>query len=154
MSNGLKKGSVSAAQRIVFANGIFDLLHDGHRELLKFAKSCGDWLIVGINSDRATKLLKGEDRPIHNELKRKENLEELEFVDEVVIFDDIHTTEGILQIRPQVVVKGAEWPVEAVREIDHIPLDIEIQLFPLISDANGVKVSTTASIARMKKDIR
>src|SRR3989338_850451 len=80
---------------IVFTNGVFDLLHPGHIKLLQFAKSLGGKLVVGLNSDRSTALLKGPTRPIQNEYDRKRALENLSFVDEVVVFDEMRTTDII-----------------------------------------------------------
>ena len=132
-------------KKVVFTNGIFDIIHPGHIRVLKFAKSLGDKLIVGINSDRATKILKGEDRPINNQDIRKTDLEHLDFVDEVVIFDDTKTIDIIQQIKPNVVVKGGEWTAEEVRQRDQIPLEIEVKVCPLLSD-----FSTTNMIKKMQ----
>jgi D-beta-D-heptose 7-phosphate kinase/D-beta-D-heptose 1-phosphate adenosyltransferase len=71
----------------IWVNGTFDVLHRGHLELLKFAKSQGDWLCVGIDSDQRIKELKGNDRPINYEEDRKMFLESLKFIDEVIIFN-------------------------------------------------------------------
>ncbi len=138
--------------KVVFTNGIFDLLHPGHIALLEFAKSLGDYLIVAINSDRATKLLKGSERPIQNENDRKAALEMLSYVDEVVIFDDIRTTNIVRTLQPHIIVKGSEYTVEQVRTTDCIPAEIEIITCPIMTDERGVKLSTTALIEQMKKD--
>lgn len=147
----VEKLSVPDRKKIVFTNGVFDLLHPGHIELLKFAKSLGGKLIVGLNSDRATKILKGPDRPIHNEEARKKVLENLGFVDEVVIFDDTKTKRIIEELRPNVLVKGAEWTAEEVRKRDKIPSEIEIKVFPLLMETSDAKYSTTTLIKRIKK---
>jgi len=120
-------------KKVVFTNGVFDILHPGHFRVLKFAKSLGDKLIVGINSDKATKILKGESRPINNQDIRKAALESLDFVDEVVIFDDIKTIDIIKQIKPDIVVKGGEWTAEEVRQRDQIPPEIEVKVCPLLA---------------------
>lgn len=133
------------SHKVVFANGIFDVLHPGHLEVLKFAKSLGDKLIVGINSDRATKILKGADRPINNQDIRKAILESLGFVDEVIIFDDTKTVDIIQQIKPDVVVKGGEWTPEEIRQKDNIPPEIEVKTCPLMAD-----FSTTDLIRKMQ----
>ena len=132
-------------QDIVFTNGIFDVLHTGHIELLKFCKSLGGKLIVGINSDRATRQLKGPDRPINNENDRKLVLQSIKDVDEVVIFDDVATQGIINQVKPDIVVKGGEWPAEEVRRRDNIPDDINVKIFPLVKD-----YSTTNVVKRIK----
>ena len=134
-------------EKVVFTNGVFDILHLGHIQVLKFAKSLGDKLIVGINSDRAVKLFKGEDRPINNELVRKTLLESLSFVDEVVIFDDVKTYNIIRQIKPNIIVKGEEgFTPEEVRERDRIPSEIEIKLAPHLGD-----YSTTGMIKKIRQ---
>ena len=134
-----------AGRKVVFTNGIFDVLHPGHIKVLKFAKSLGGKLIVGINSDRATKILKGEGRPINNQEIRKAILESLDFVDEVVIFDDTKTLGIIQQVKPDIVVKGGEWPAEEVRRRDQIPPEIEVKVCPLLAD-----FSTTSLIKKMQ----
>ena len=133
------------SHKVVFTNGIFDVLHPGHIKVLKFAKSLGGKLIVGINSDRATKILKGEGRPINNQEIRKAILESLDFVDEVVIFDDTKILGIIQQVKPDIVVKGGEWPAEEVRRRDQIPPEIEVKVCPLLAD-----FSTTSLIKKMQ----
>jgi D-beta-D-heptose 7-phosphate kinase/D-beta-D-heptose 1-phosphate adenosyltransferase len=98
-----------AGQRIVFTNGCFDLLHAGHLQLLSFARAQGDVLIVGINSDRAVRMLKGEQRPIYSAAERAHLLAALEMVDHVVVFDDPRSERIIRQVRPDVLIKGADW---------------------------------------------
>ncbi|MDO8559900.1 MAG: RpiB/LacA/LacB family sugar-phosphate isomerase [bacterium] len=118
--------------KVVFAPGIFDAVHAGHVKLLKFAKSLGGKLVVGINSDRATRELKGEGYPVNSEQDRKAVLESLDVVDEVIIFDDIKIREVIDQVRPDIVVKGGEFTADQVRERDHIPPEIEVKIYPLV----------------------
>ncbi len=127
-------------EAIVFTNGIFDVLHTGHIELLKFCKSLGGRLIVGINSDRATKLLKGPDRPVNNENDRKLVLQSIKDVDEVVIFDDTATAGIIAQVKPDIVVKGGEWPAEEVRRRDKIPDNIEVKVFPMVKNYSTTNI--------------
>lgn len=122
-------------EKVVFTNGVFDILHPGHVQLLKYAKSLGDKLIVGINSDRAVQELKGPDRPINNEQSRKSMLEKLDFVDEVVIFDDTKTVDIIRQIKPNVLAKAVDGiTVEQLREIDQVPQDVEIKICPKLAN--------------------
>jgi len=127
-------------ETIVFTNGIFDILHIGHVELLKFAKNLGDKLIVGINSDRSTRLLKGNNRPIYTEHERKTILESIRYVDKVIIFDDADTINVIQELRPDVVVKGGEWTADEVRKRDKIPEEIEVKVFPLILDHSTTNI--------------
>ncbi len=130
----VEKISSHKPNTVVFTNGIFDVIHKGHTELLKFAKSLGDKLIVAINSDRSTKLLKGPDRPINNENDRKKILESMKEVDQVIIFDDVKTKPLIEEVQPNVVVKGGEWTAEEVRRRDEIPQHIDVKVFPIIKD--------------------
>jgi rfaE bifunctional protein nucleotidyltransferase chain/domain len=103
-----------AGHRVVFTNGVFDLLHPGHVRYLQQAKELGDALIVGINSDRSVRLNKGEGRPIHAEAERAEILGALQVVDVVVVFDDETPHEVIAAVQPDVLVKGADWPEDGI----------------------------------------
>lgn len=94
---------------IVFTNGCFDILHPGHVDLLERAKSLGTKLIVGINSDKSVKTIKGNERPFINQNDRKEILLGLKSVDEVVIFDELTPEKIIREINPDVLVKGGDW---------------------------------------------
>ena len=94
---------------IVFTNGCFDLLHKGHTDLLLKASKYGDKLIVGINSDKSVKKIKGEKRPIENQNNRKKKLLELEFVDDVHIFEESTPLKLIKSICPDVLVKGEDY---------------------------------------------
>jgi len=96
------------AGTIVFTTGFFDLIHVGHLQLLNFARSQGDKLVVGLNSDRSVRLLKGEDRPIHPASERARILAAMEPVDYVVIFDDAHAERIVRAVRPDVLVKGED----------------------------------------------
>lgn len=131
----------------VFTNGCFDLLHIGHIELLKYAKSLGDYLVVGINSDKSVKKLKGLSRPINNQLTRKMILESIRYIDEVIIFDEDTPLEIIKQIQPNIIVKGGDYKKEDVvgYEFEKMGL-LKIELFNYIAN-----VSTTSTIERIKK---
>lgn len=126
--------------KVVFTNGIFDILHPGHIALLKFAKSLGDKLIVGINSDRATKILKGPNRPINNEQTRKAVLESLGFIDEVIIFDDTETVGIIQQIKPHILAKAVDLTPEELREKDKVPQEIEIRICPKLANFSTTEI--------------
>jgi D-sedoheptulose 7-phosphate isomerase len=93
----------------VFTNGCFDIIHPGHIDLLERAKELGTKLIVGINSDRSVKAIKGEGRPVQSEDARKAVLLGLKSVDEVVVFSELTPESIIEQIRPDVLVKGGDW---------------------------------------------
>tara|TARA_R110001583_G_scaffold31600_1_gene107855 strand:+ start:23763 stop:24158 length:396 start_codon:yes stop_codon:yes gene_type:complete len=94
---------------IVFANGCFDIIHRGHLELLIYAKSLGDTLIVGLNSDKSVKKLKGESRPIFSESDRKFMLESIKYVDKVVIFEEDTPYNLIKATKPDIIVKGGDY---------------------------------------------
>lgn len=125
---------------IVFTNGVFDILHTGHIELLKFAKSLGGKLVVGLNSDRSVKQLKGADRPVNSENDRKAVLQSIRSVDEVVVFDELTPTELIATLQPNIVVKGGEWTANEIRERDKIPENIDIKIFPIMPGYSSTKV--------------
>lgn len=92
----------------VFTNGCFDILHSGHIRLLRYAKSLGDTLIVGVNSDESVRRIKGENRPINKLKDRVDLLKELRCVDTVILFEE-DTPEGMIHfIRPDILVKGPE----------------------------------------------
>lgn len=98
-----------AGHRIVFTNGCFDILHAGHVRYLTAARNTGDLLVVGLNSDASVRAIKGETRPIVCEDQRAEVLSGLWCVDYVTIFDAPDPLELIQSVRPDVLVKGADW---------------------------------------------
>ena len=99
---------------IVFTNGCFDLLHQGHIDLLKQASEFGDKLIVGINSDESVKKIKGDNRPIEDQKTRKKNLLNLNYVDDVYVFEETTPLKIIKFICPDVLVKGADYDVHEI----------------------------------------
>jgi rfaE bifunctional protein nucleotidyltransferase chain/domain len=102
-------------RKIVFTNGVFDLLHLGHVDYLSKAKDLGDVLIVGVNSDKSAKMLgKGENRPITDQNSRATIMASLHFVDAVVLFDEETPYELIKTVQPDVLVKGSDYRVEDV----------------------------------------
>ena len=96
-------------RRVVFTNGVFDILHPGHVRYLTTARSHGDALIVAVNSDRSVRAIKGPERPVHPEAERAEVLAALVVVDAVVVFDEDTPIDIITAIQPDVLVKGADW---------------------------------------------
>ena len=102
------------SKKIVFTNGCFDILHRGHVTYLNAARSLGDILVIGLNSDASVKRLKGDKRPINNEDDRKFLLENLKAVDGVFIFNEDTPLELIKSIKPHVLVKGGDWQVEQI----------------------------------------
>lgn len=104
----------AAGRRIVFTNGVFDILHPGHVRYLRAARSHGDLLIVGLNSDASVRRNKGPSRPINPESERAELLAALECVDAVSIFDDDTPADIIRRVQPDILVKGADWPADQI----------------------------------------
>jgi D-beta-D-heptose 7-phosphate kinase/D-beta-D-heptose 1-phosphate adenosyltransferase len=99
----------AAGRKLVFTNGAFDLLHVGHLRYLQYARTLGDALLVGLNSDASVRRYKGEKRPIVPERERAEMLLGLGCVDYVVVFDEDEPRDLIAAILPHVLVKGADW---------------------------------------------
>jgi len=104
----------NSSKTIIFTNGCFDLLHRGHIDLLQKASQFGDYLIVGLNSDRSVNNLKGEGRPIESETKRTKNLMKLESVSHVIIFDEETPLKLIQAIRPHILVKGGDYSLDDI----------------------------------------
>jgi D-beta-D-heptose 7-phosphate kinase/D-beta-D-heptose 1-phosphate adenosyltransferase len=111
---GLRKGLRAAGKTLVFTNGVFDLLHIGHVRYLASARALGDALVVGVNSDRTVRELKGEGRPIVNEHERAEILAALRQVDFVTIFDDVSPRSIIASVLPDVLVKGGDYALDEI----------------------------------------
>jgi rfaE bifunctional protein nucleotidyltransferase chain/domain len=109
-----------AGERIVLANGNFDLLHVGHVRYLRGAKELGGKLVVGINSDESVRALKGEGRPIMPEAERAEIVAALADVDAVVIFPELDVRALIRELRPDIHAKGTDYTVESVPERDAV----------------------------------
>jgi rfaE bifunctional protein nucleotidyltransferase chain/domain len=104
----------AAGRRIVFTNGVFDILHPGHVRYLQAARAHGDLLIVGLNSDASVRRNKGPERPINPEQERAEVLAALACVDAVSIFDDDTPADIIRRVRPDILVKGSDWPADQI----------------------------------------
>ena len=104
----------SAGRRIVFTNGVFDILHAGHVRYLETARAFGDALIVAVNSDASVRRIKGASRPINPEAERAELVAALAFVDAVTVFDEDTPAEIVEAIQPDVLVKGADWASDAI----------------------------------------
>ena len=107
-------------QKIVFTNGCFDIIHRGHVDYLNRAKSLGDYLIVGLNSDNSIKRIKGPKRPINDQDSRKFVLENLRAVDQVIIFDEDTPLKLIKMVKPKVLVKGGDWSVKDIVGSDFV----------------------------------
>ena len=108
------KSARSAGLRIVFTNGVFDLLHPGHVRYLQHARNLGDMLVVGLNADASVRRNKGPGRPIIPEHERAEVLAALECVDAVVVFGEDTPAEIVRLVQPDILVKGADWPADQI----------------------------------------
>lgn len=100
--------------RLVFTNGVFDLIHPGHVRYLRAARSLGDALVVGVNSDASVRRNKGPERPVTPAAERAEILLALDPVDAVVIFEEDTPLQLIAALKPEVLVKGADWAEDAI----------------------------------------
>jgi len=99
---------------VVFTNGVFDLIHTGHVDILNAARAKGDALVVGLNSDSSVKRLKGDERPIRNEAERAYVLAALEAVDCVVLFSEDTPLELVKSLKPDVIAKGGDYSIETI----------------------------------------
>jgi len=109
---GLRASARAGGKTFVFTNGCFDVLHAGHVDYLTFARRQGDMLVVGVNSDRSVRELKGPRRPVVPQSDRVRILAALECVDYVVVFDELHVDRLISELLPDILVKGgdrADW---------------------------------------------
>ncbi|QGY39258.1 D-glycero-beta-D-manno-heptose 1-phosphate adenylyltransferase [Pseudodesulfovibrio cashew] len=110
-----RKAEFMPGHRVVFTNGCFDVLHPGHVDLLTRARALGDSLILGLNSDESVRMLgKGADRPLNSQEERAFVLAGLTCVDQIIIFHESTPLELIKAVRPQILVKGGDWPVEDI----------------------------------------
>ena len=137
----------SVGKRLVFTNGVFDLLHVGHVRYLTQARALGDVLLVAINSDRTVRQLKGETRPVFAEAERAEILAALRVVDYVTIFDDISPRGLIATLLPDVLVKGGDYALDEI----HGRAEVEAAGGRVISLPFVDGASTTSIINRMKQ---
>ena len=136
----------SEGKRLVFTNGVFDLLHVGHVRYLAQARALGDALVVAINSDRTVRELKGEGRPLVNELERAEILAALREVTYVVVFDDVSPRSLITALLPDVLVKGGDYALDEIHGREEVEASGgKVVSLPFIEGA-----STSAIIEKMK----
>lgn len=133
--------------RLVFTNGVFDLLHVGHVRYLAQARALGDALLVAINSDRSVRELKGPHRPVFAEAERAEILAALRHVDYVVVFDDISPRSLIRSLLPDVLVKGGDYQLDEIHGREEVEAaGGEVISLPFVPGA-----STSSLIERMKQ---
>ena len=138
----------AAGRRIVFTNGVFDILHPGHVRYLQAARRHGDLLIVGLNSDASVRRNKGPGRPINPEGERAEVLAALDCVDGVSIFDDDTPADIIRRVQPDILVKGADWPADQIVGRD----TVEARGGRVILERVEQGHSTTALVKRIQSE--
>ncbi len=136
----------SSGKTVVFTNGCFDILHAGHVRYLRKARRLGDLLVIGMNSDRSVRRLKGAGRPLVRERERAELLAALEMVDYVTIFGEDTPAELIAEIRPDVLVKGGDYKAEDVAGRETVQASGgRVVIVPLVKG-----MSTTGLIGRIR----
>ena len=133
-------------KKVVFTNGCFDILHEGHMEILSQAAASGDILVVGVNTDASVKKLKGDNRPVNKETFRALMLASLTIIDAVVLFDEETPLELIRIIEPDTLIKGGDYAIEQiVGAEDVIKNGGEVKIIPLVKG-----YSTTALIQKIQ----
>ena len=130
-------------ETVVFTNGCFDILHLGHVDYLEKAREAGTKMIVGVNADSSVRQLKGPSRPVNNESDRKVLLESLDFVDEVILFDEDTPLELIQRVQPNIITKGGDYTVDTV---------VGNQLAKVVILPTVDNYSTTKTIQRINND--
>ena len=134
-------------KNIAFTNGCFDILHEGHLEILSQSAALGDILVVGINTDNSVKKLKGANRPVNKELFRAKMLAALTIVDAVVLFDEPTPLELIRMISPNTLIKGGDYTIDqVVGAEDVIKNGGEVKIVPLVKG-----YSTTSLIQKIQE---
>lgn len=143
----LRVWRVAVRGAVVFTNGVFDLLHPGHVNVIDTARREGAALVVGINSDASVQRLKGPTRPVRTSMERALVLAALEAVDAVVVFDEDTPLELITELQPDVIVKGGDYTPETVVGADVVAaIGGRVVIVPLIEGQ-----STTSTIERMRE---
>jgi len=141
------EGLRSAGKQVVFTNGCFDILHIGHVRYLSAARNEGDLLVVGLNSDRSIRLIKEKRRPIVAQDQRSEILASLQVVDYVTLFDEPDPLKLIQLLKPEILVKGADWSTDEIIGADFVKSrGGRVVQVPLVGD-----VSTSKIIERIVK---
>lgn len=139
-----------SGQRVVFTNGCFDILHAGHVRYLGTARSFGDCLVVGLNSDASVRRLKGEGRPVNGEADRTEVLGALRAVDYVTVFDEPTAAALIEILRPDVYVKGGDYTLDTLPEAKIVAgYGGRVELVALVPER-----STTRVIEKLRQTAR
>ena len=137
----LRKEFKSENKKVVFTNGVFDILHSGHVDYLTKAKALGDLLIVGINSDSSVKRIKGNKRPIINEMERAFIVSSLKPVDYVTLFDEDTPQKLIEDLIPDVLIKGADWALDKIVGKDIVEKNGgEVQTIEFVNEQSTTKI--------------
>jgi rfaE bifunctional protein nucleotidyltransferase chain/domain len=134
-------------KRVVFTNGVFDILHPGHVRYLTEARRQGDALIVAVNSDRSVRANKGPARPVNPEAERAEVITALAVVDAAVVFDEDTSHDIISAIQPDVLVKGADWPADQIVGRDIVEARGGVVIRVKVEEGH----STTSVIAKVRR---
>lgn len=151
LSNRLRRNG----KRIVFTNGVFDILHRGHVEYLTKAKSFGDILILGLNSDASVRRLKGPTRPLQKQTDRAVILLALESVDYVVIFGEDTPDKLIRQIKPDILVKGADYKVSEIVGADFVrSIGGAVRRIPLTKGRSTSSIFVKVTVAKVPAKLR
>jgi len=132
---------MASGRIVVFANGCFDILHCGHLRIFQYARSIGNHVVVGINSDASVRDIKGHGRPIIGQSERKEMVESIRYVDEVILFNELTPLRLIEEIKPDIIIKGEDWKDKQVIG-SHIA---EVKFVPIL-----MRYSTTAIIEKIR----
>ncbi|MBN1587778.1 MAG: D-glycero-beta-D-manno-heptose 1-phosphate adenylyltransferase [Candidatus Omnitrophica bacterium] len=136
----------SAGEQIVFTNGCFDLIHVGHVRCLQNAKRLGTRLVIGLNTDRSVRHLKGGQRPVQPEWARAEVLMALSCVDLVILFDEATPEKLIEQVRPQVLAKGGDWQEDQIAGAKFVKsIGGQVALIPFVDG-----FSTTETLSKLR----
>jgi rfaE bifunctional protein nucleotidyltransferase chain/domain len=140
----------AAGRRLVFTNGVFDILHVGHVRYLERARTLGDALLVAINSDGTVRELKGSDRPVFDQAERAEILAALRCVDYVTVFDNISPRSLITELLPDVLVKGGDYQLDQIHGREEVEAaGGKVIALPFVEGA-----STTDIIKKIIREIR
>ena len=144
-----RKDFRTRGKKLVVTNGCFDILHLGHVTYLESARERGDALLVGVNSDEATRQLKGPDRPVNSEADRASVLAALQSVDGVCIFTDVTATKFLAAAQPDIYVKGGDYTLETLNQDERRAVESaggKIVLVPFVSGK-----STTALLEKISR---
>jgi D-beta-D-heptose 7-phosphate kinase/D-beta-D-heptose 1-phosphate adenosyltransferase len=136
-------------RRFVFTNGCFDLIHPGHTELLRRARSLGHYLLVGLNSDRSVRALKGEGRPLQGEQARATVVAALASVDYVVLFDEDTPLRLVQELLPDILVKGGDYtPASVVGRVEVERAGGQVHVIPLVPGFSSSEIADRIRASR------